>query len=448
MSPFGNPPSQSGSLESQSTLRNPSSQSSLIDNSDISSVKNVGRSSTIRPSSTLFGGRTSSRVYNKDNKNQSGSSQVVQLLTSIDIALKSILGVFNKAEANAKKRYEKAEATAETAEELQPDGATKITNISGNNTEPFLLPGPGGDSSSGGIMGFLKGAANYATGSGLLSILRRVATSLWARIPMGWLGASLGGLALWEVLAAIAAGYAIYKVSGWAWEKWHGPDTTAQPTAAPKQTDSFLNISSRYYKNDVVPKLSQMEEADRIRKEMASVGFGKKVQENAVGQAMRESGLNPRAEESFKFNTEEARNNFKMLHKGTLEELNIDPEMLMEQPPMVIAETLYGSGSAKGRAMGNTQKGEGWKYRGRGDIQLTGKSRYIEMGKKLGIDLENNPDLAATPEWSAKILAQYYKDHPKTKNLRGQYVSDEEINRSLTEATIGNIDLNNALGLS
>ena len=72
--------------------------------------------------------------------------------------------------------------------------------------------------------------------------------------------------------------------------------------------------------------------------------------------------------------------------------------------PEAIANRVYG-----GR-MGNTEAGDGFKYRGRGDIQLTGKAQYEAMGKKLGIDLVNNPDLASDPRYSAQIAVQHWKD--------------------------------------
>jgi len=62
-----------------------------------------------------------------------------------------------------------------------------------------------------------------------------------------------------------------------------------------------------------------------------------------------------------------------------------------------------------GNRMGNTAADDGYKYRGRGLIQLTGKNNYIKYGNMLGIDLVNNPDLAADPEIAAKIAALYYK---------------------------------------
>ena len=61
--------------------------------------------------------------------------------------------------------------------------------------------------------------------------------------------------------------------------------------------------------------------------------------------------------------------------------------------------------------MGNIVAGDGYKYRGRGWIQLTGKYNYTLYGQKLGIDLKNNPDLAGTPSIAAKVACLYWTDH-------------------------------------
>ena len=66
----------------------------------------------------------------------------------------------------------------------------------------------------------------------------------------------------------------------------------------------------------------------------------------------------------------------------------------------------------EGRAdLGNTQKGDGPRYKGRGLLQLTGRANYADYGKAFGVDLVNNPTLAAQPALSLKIACEYWKRH-------------------------------------
>lgn len=58
--------------------------------------------------------------------------------------------------------------------------------------------------------------------------------------------------------------------------------------------------------------------------------------------------------------------------------------------------------------LGNTQPGDGARYHGRGFIQITGRANYRHYGQKLGVPLEQNPDLALDPDIGAKILVEYF----------------------------------------
>lgn len=73
----------------------------------------------------------------------------------------------------------------------------------------------------------------------------------------------------------------------------------------------------------------------------------------------------------------------------------------------------WASGDAyEGRLdLGNTEPGDGRRYKGRGFIQLTGRGNYRSYGKQLGVDLEGNPNLALEPKTAARILAAYFLDH-------------------------------------
>lgn len=72
--------------------------------------------------------------------------------------------------------------------------------------------------------------------------------------------------------------------------------------------------------------------------------------------------------------------------------------------------TEYGSGEEyEGRTdLGNTQPGDGPRYKGRGYIQITGRYNYRTFGGYIGEDLEGNPPLAEQPPIAAKVAIQYW----------------------------------------
>lgn len=70
----------------------------------------------------------------------------------------------------------------------------------------------------------------------------------------------------------------------------------------------------------------------------------------------------------------------------------------------------YGSGAnLENRPdLGNTQTGDGPRYKGRGLIQLTGRNNYATYGPLVGADLINHPELAADPVLSIKVACEYW----------------------------------------
>ena len=83
------------------------------------------------------------------------------------------------------------------------------------------------------------------------------------------------------------------------------------------------------------------------------------------------------------------------------------------------------------RDLGNTNPGDGERYKGRGLIQLTGRANYEAMSKKIGVDLVNHPEYASNPENAIKIAAQYWADRKLN-----QFADKNDI-KSITKAING-----------
>jgi len=79
-----------------------------------------------------------------------------------------------------------------------------------------------------------------------------------------------------------------------------------------------------------------------------------------------------------------------------------EAENLAHQPE-AIAERVYGLGNPrKARELGNTHSGDGFRYRGNGVLQTTGRGNHQRMGKACGIDFVGSPELVVAPEHALK----------------------------------------------
>lgn len=112
------------------------------------------------------------------------------------------------------------------------------------------------------------------------------------------------------------------------------------------------------------------------------------------------------------------------------EDLRYRPSRLMEVwpgrfPNRQIAEQVAGKGKVaignyvygNRKDLGNMSPGDGYKFRGRGYIQLTGRNNYQHLKDNTGIDAVNNPDLLTTPDGAAESSLFYWT---KTGNYNGK----------------------------
>lgn len=148
---------------------------------------------------------------------------------------------------------------------------------------------------------------------------------------------------------------------------------------------------------------------DALQKQLASQGItDPKAVSNIMAQVQAESGgvsksenLNYSGAKLFELYGAGNKGGNKVRFK-TMEEANA----VAAKGPEAVGNMIYG-----GR-MGNAAD-EGFKYRGRGLIQLTGKDNYAKFGKMIGVDLVTNPDLANDPQVAQQIAAAYFADKQK-----------------------------------
>lgn len=79
----------------------------------------------------------------------------------------------------------------------------------------------------------------------------------------------------------------------------------------------------------------------------------------------------------------------------------------------------YEPGTPSGDILGNTEENDGYLYRGRGYLHLTGRYNYQKAQDALGYDFINNPDLAADPSIAAEVAIWFWKTRvqPRVKDF-------------------------------
>lgn len=76
--------------------------------------------------------------------------------------------------------------------------------------------------------------------------------------------------------------------------------------------------------------------------------------------------------------------------------------------------------------LGNDQPGDGYRYRGRGFVQLTGRTNYRNAGRHLGLDLEGRPELARDPGTAVRILITGMRDGWFTKRRLDEFLTSSK----------------------
>jgi putative chitinase len=124
-------------------------------------------------------------------------------------------------------------------------------------------------------------------------------------------------------------------------------------------------------------------------------------QASFIGQCGHECGNFKVLEENLNYRAE----TLMKLWKSRFPTLEIANEYARN--PKKIANKVYAS------RMGNRDEssGDGFRFRGRGCIQLTGHANYFHAGKACGEDFVMNPDLVATPKYAAMTAGWFWNTH-------------------------------------
>lgn len=108
-----------------------------------------------------------------------------------------------------------------------------------------------------------------------------------------------------------------------------------------------------------------------------------------------------------------------------------------EKNPQKLANLVY----AGRLGNGDEASGDGWRFRGRGLIQLTGRGNYRAAGRGIGLELEQQPDLLEQPEAAALSAAWFWQSHGLNELADCQGNDDSEdfttITRRINGGTVG-----------
>lgn len=92
------------------------------------------------------------------------------------------------------------------------------------------------------------------------------------------------------------------------------------------------------------------------------------------------------------------------------------------------------------RSLGNTQPGDGVRFKGRGYVQLTGRRNYTDWSRRLGMDLVGNPRLVENPQVAAKILVGGMMGGTFTGRGLGSYINGQQTDFHNARRTVNGTD--------
>ncbi|MEO9385522.1 glycoside hydrolase family 19 protein [Chromobacterium phragmitis] len=132
-----------------------------------------------------------------------------------------------------------------------------------------------------------------------------------------------------------------------------------------------------------------------------------KEQAMFLAQTHQESGGFTRLQESARYRASKLLEVFPRLAKQGIT-TTAQAQALIDGGPDRVFNTIYGGDWGR-KELGNTQAGDGARFKGRGFMQLTGRSNYAAASKALNLDLLAHPEQAEDPVIAARIATWYWQ---------------------------------------
>lgn len=152
-----------------------------------------------------------------------------------------------------------------------------------------------------------------------------------------------------------------------------------------------------------------------------------------IGQLAHESAKFSRVVENLNYSAEAMARTWPARYAGSDGKPNATA-LRIARKPEEIANLTYAGRMGNGSAW----TGDGWRYRGRGLIQITGRENYQRCGEALGVDLTRRPDLLEQPMYAA-LSAGWFWDRAKL-NDRADRMDIAGITRAINGGTNGAAD--------
>jgi putative chitinase len=192
------------------------------------------------------------------------------------------------------------------------------------------------------------------------------------------------------------------------------PTKTAKPAKEPAPKAEPIKPAPKAEPVKPAPKAEPVKPSPKVPKipgakgvalaALIAAGLSSKAQANIMSQIESESNFRPRSEDLTYSSAERIYKKFGKKRFPTVE--SAEPYV---NNPEKLANYAYA------KTDGNSEPGDGWKYRGRGFLQHTGKNQYKEISKYTGIDVVNNPDLLNDPAVAAKAVPWFFLKYKNKK---------------------------------